>query len=88
MGPNQSPVSYLSASPVQYASKDDPPLMILHAEDDDVVPVGQAKELDELYRKIGLPQKCHIVSHGGHALSNPVFVHESLDFFDEHLDKN
>ena len=88
MGPNKSWMSLLAASPVRYLSKDDPPMMILHAEDDDVVPVGQAKELDELYKEIGLPQKCHIVSHGGHALSNPDFVRESLDFFDEHLDKN
>jgi len=88
MGPNQSPVAYLAASPVQYVSKDDPPLLIVHAEDDDIVPVGQAKELDALYKRIGLAQRCHIANHGGHALSNPEFADETLRFLTDELSKN
>lgn len=88
MGPNQSPVAYLAASPVQYVSKDDPPFLILHAEDDDVVPVGQARELAELLSKMEVPVKSHISQNGGHALSKPGFIGETLDFFDEHLGKN
>ena len=88
MGPEQSPVAYLSASPVQYVSKDDPPFLILHAEDDDVVPVGQAKELSELLARLEVPHKTHISPDGGHALSKPGFINETLDFFDEKLGKN
>lgn len=85
MGNDASPASYLAASPVQYVSKDDPPFLIIHAKDDDVVPFEQSVELITLLNKIGVECVGVIPSGGGHALSSKRYVEQSLDFFDKHL---
>lgn len=85
MGPNQSPTAYLAASPIQYVSGDDPPFLILHAQDDDVVPVKQAIELSELLKMKKVKVRSHISTYGGHGLFKPEFVNETMDFFDENL---
>lgn len=76
---------YLKASPVHYVSADDPPFLIIHAQNDDVVPVGQAKELEAALSKVHVQLQCRICHSGGHALSKPEFVNETMDFFDKHL---
>lgn len=43
-----------AASPVTYVSKDDPPFLILHAQQDNTVPVAQSRELDEALKKVGV----------------------------------
>lgn len=88
LGPNQSLQAHLAASPVQYVDKDDPPFFILHAEDDDIVPVGQARELSEILKRFGVEHYCRIPERGGHALSKGEFIDETMDFFDKHLPAN
>ena len=85
MGAGVSPAAYLTASPIQYVSADDPPMMIVHAEDDDVVPVAQSRELLASLKKAGVETRDRIPSNGGHALSNRVYVEESIEFLDKHL---
>lgn len=85
MGASSSPTAYLSASPVQYISKDDPPILIIHAVDDDVVPVEQSKEMSVYLKKAGVDHQCRISSTGGHALSDWGFVNESIEFFDKYI---
>ncbi|MBX9568511.1 MAG: alpha/beta hydrolase [Candidatus Obscuribacterales bacterium] len=85
MGTTAAPASYLAASPVQYVSKDDPPILVIHAKDDDVVPFEQSVEFIDLLKKIGVEVEGVIPSGGGHALSSKRYVEQSLDFFDKHL---
>ncbi len=85
MGTAQSPAAYLEASPISYVSSDDPPFFVLHAEDDDVVPVGQAFELCSFLKKKQVPLTCVISAGGGHALSKPDFFYQTLRFFNKHL---
>jgi acetyl esterase/lipase len=84
---HQSQEDYLSASPVHYVSADDPPFFIAHAEDDDVVPVGQARELEAALSKAHVPVQSRITRNGGHSLSKPEFVVETMNFFDKYLRK-
>ncbi|MBX9687423.1 MAG: alpha/beta hydrolase [Candidatus Obscuribacterales bacterium] len=85
LGENRSPTAYLAASPIQYASPDDPPVLILHAEDDDIVPVGQSREFSELLKKQKVTHELLISPEGGHALSRSAFVNRTMDFFDKYL---
>lgn len=84
---HQEPADYLAASPIHYVSADDPPFFIAHAEDDDVVPVGQSKELESALIKEHVPVQVRITHNGGHSLSKPEFVFETMNFFDKHLAK-
>jgi len=51
--PEEVPNQYLEASPVNFVSKDNPPVLTLHGEDDTTVPVQQAQLLDERMRAVG-----------------------------------
>ncbi len=53
-------------SPEQNVRKDMPPLFLLHAEDDDVVPVANSKRLHEATSSIGTPVEAHYFEKGGH----------------------
>jgi acetyl esterase/lipase len=87
MGANKSTEACLSASPIKYVRKDNPPFLILHAEDDDIVPVGQSKELGRALKEVAVPVLCHIAPEGGHGLGKKEFIDETVDFFDKYLKK-
>jgi acetyl esterase/lipase len=65
-------------SPHLNVPADAPPFFILHAEDDDAVPVENALLLRSGLRKRGIPVETHLFTHGGHgfglrrALGKPV----------------
>lgn len=85
LGPAAKTEDYINASPLHYLSKDDPPFLILHARDDDLVPVAQAEELCAGLKKLGLKSTCLIIPAGGHGLGSSVFAAETMDFFDKNL---
>ena len=53
-------------SPERNVRKDMPPLFLLHAEDDAVVPVANSKRLHEAASNIGTPVEAHYFEQGGH----------------------
>ena len=55
------------ASPVSHVTKDDPPLMILHGEDDPIVPTKLTAQLAERYKAAGAPVTRTLIPKGGHA---------------------
>jgi acetyl esterase/lipase len=55
-----------SASPLSYLSSDDPPVLILHGEQDQAVPVAQSRLLHERYVQVGLDSELHILAGAGH----------------------
>lgn len=85
MGPSVSPAGYLTASPVQYIDKDDPPFLIIHAKDDDIVPVEQSQELVTYLEKAGVECESRLPLGGGHSLGHGDFIDETVRFFDKHL---
>jgi acetyl esterase/lipase len=62
----EKPELYRKASPILYVSKDDPPLLLVHGEEDDLVPVDQSTRMAEAYRRVGLPVELIVVKHAGH----------------------
>jgi acetyl esterase/lipase len=53
-------------SPVTYISKDDPPFLILHGENDKLVPLSQSEELDKGLKAAGVSSKLVVVKNAGH----------------------
>jgi acetyl esterase/lipase len=55
-----------SANPIHYITKDDPPFLIMHGDQDPLVPLGQSQLLADALQKAGVPVTFHVVPGGGH----------------------
>lgn len=53
-------------SPLSYVRKDNPPIITIHGDADDVVPYNQAVRLREALDKAGVPNELFTVKGGGH----------------------
>ncbi len=73
------------ANPLTYVTRDDPPFLIIHGDQDPVVPAHQAELLHEALKKVGVPVQLHLVKGAGHGVGGRE-VHELVRaFFDTHL---
>lgn len=66
IGPNPDDALAVLYSPEQNVRKDMPSLFLLHAEDDDIVPVANAKRLHEAASTAGASVEAHYFEKGGH----------------------
>ncbi|MBI3161945.1 MAG: alpha/beta hydrolase [Chloroflexi bacterium] len=83
------------ASPVTYVSADDPPFLILHGEQDMLVPIEQSEIFLAALQQAGVPAELVRVIHAGHgfkpddgktiAPSRREIAQRVADFFTEHL---
>jgi len=76
------------ANPITYVTKDSAPFLIMHGEEDKVVPIGQSELLDEALRKAGV--ECTLVripgnGHGGPGFASPENRKRIEEFFAKHL---
>jgi acetyl esterase/lipase len=72
------------ASPVFHVTAKDPPLLLLHGDQDQQMPINQSHELQGAYEKLGLPVRMVVVHGSGHG--GPAFTSaESLALIDEFL---
>src|SRR3546814_19071671 len=70
LGPNPTPAATALYSPERNARPDQPPLWLLHAEDDSVVPVANSVRLREGTRAVGTPCESHFFEPGGHGFGS------------------
>ncbi len=71
------------SSPVFQVDSTDPPMMIIHGEQDIQVPVNQSIEMDAAYQKHGLSSKLLFLpgaGHGGDAFWEPEIQGQVVDF--------
>ena len=76
------------ASPLTYVSKDSAPFLIMHGDQDKVVPPQQSRVLAEALKKAGVEVKLQMVEgngHGGPGFSCPENRKLVEDFFAKHL---
>ena len=66
------------ASPVFHVDRGDPPLMLLHGDQDAQMPINQAHELEGAYRKTGLFVE-FMVLHGVGHVGDPFFQGEPVE---------
>jgi acetyl esterase/lipase len=92
---SERPDWYRRASPISYVSKKDPPLMLVHGENDADVPFDQSVRMADRYRRFGLQVEFIAVKHASHDFqqtgNGPVvpsveMIHEkTVDFFNRFL---
>jgi acetyl esterase/lipase len=92
----QEPEAYKRASPVTWASADDPPLIMFHGDQDRTVPLKQSQLMFDAYRKAGLEATLVTVKNAGHGFGavpagaivspSPNEIDQAVaDFFAKHL---
>ncbi len=88
--PEAAPELARQASPVFHVDRSDPPLLLLHGDQDPQMPINQAHELQGAYEKLGLPVQfivMHGAAHGGPAFTTPSALDAIDRFLREHLVK-
>ena len=86
------------ANPITWASKDDPPFLIMHGDQDKAVSIQQSELLYEALKKAGVPVKFVPIPGAGHdfrglartkavpwAILKPEYLKTVNEFFDEKL---
>lgn len=70
----ERPDLYAAASPVSYLTADDPPFLLLHGQDDPLVPPAQSRVLAEQLRALGVPVALRLLPDTGHDMPAPETV--------------
>ena len=65
------PAALVRASPITYVAPGDPPFLIIHADNDGIVPLAQSIELAAALEHAGVPTRFVTVHGGGHSLADP-----------------
>ncbi|MCM2373815.1 alpha/beta hydrolase [Aporhodopirellula aestuarii] len=76
------------ASPTQYVSSDDPPLLVFHGTSDTTVLLDQSEQIAKRYSEIGLPVELVVIEHAGHGSTiffNDANLRKATRFLREHL---
>ena len=86
--PDEAAERYQAASPISYVSKDDPPVLTLHGDQDALVPVEQATVLDEQMKAAGASHRLIVFEGQGHGFRGE-YQQKAMNamwaFFDQHL---
>ncbi len=89
---SEAPEAYIKASPLTYADKTDPPLLIFHGTADTIVPAQQSELLASALEKAGVPHQLVIVPGGVHGFHLEPKQQDLrplvLGFFDKYLKAN
>ncbi|MBL8295365.1 MAG: alpha/beta hydrolase [Bryobacterales bacterium] len=76
------------ANPITYSSKDDAPFLIVHGDQDPLVPLHQSKLLEAALGKAGVSATLYVVSGAGHGQGfekDPRIVPMVKEFLSKHL---
>ena len=74
------------ANPITYVSKDDPPFLIMHGDQDRLVPIHQSELLYEALTKIGVDAAFQRVKGAGHGFGGAANQQLVRTFFARHLE--
>ena len=86
--PQQVPDRYQEASPTTYASADDPPVLTIHGDRDRLVPLQQARLLDQKLKAAGAPHTLLVLPGQGHGFRGEAqrrAADAKWRFFEKHL---
>jgi acetyl esterase/lipase len=81
----ERPEAVRRANPLTYLAPDNPPFLIVHGDQDMIVPLHQSQILCEALTAAGVPATLHVVAGGGHGFGSPEIDAEVDDFFDRWL---
>ena len=86
--PDDKPELAKLASPVNHVDAKDPPLLLIHGDQDPQVPINQSHELHGKYKELDLPVRFEVVhggAHGGSKFYDDELLSIVQDFLDESL---
>ena len=86
--PEDKPEIARLASPVFHVDRSDPPLLLLHGDQDPQMPISQSHELQGRYQELGLQSKFDVVygsAHGGAAFYDEAHMSVVREFLKTHL---
>ncbi|MFT5326171.1 MAG: acetyl esterase/lipase [Planctomycetaceae bacterium] len=89
--PEENPALAKLASPVFHVDKNDPPLLIIHGDQDPQVPINQSHELHGHYKEFGLPVRLEVIhggAHGGPKFYDDARIELVERFFEKQLRNN
>jgi len=74
-------------SPISFVSKDDPPVMQVHGDKDNIVPVKHARDMNERLKSVGVLSQLVIIKGGSHAVAGagPQVSARAVSFVRERL---
>jgi acetyl esterase/lipase len=81
----QNRAKAIAASPTTYVSKDDPPFLIIHGEEDMTIPVNQSEVLASKLKAAGVQVTLIMPEGRGHGVGGRGFAPEITSFFDKYL---
>lgn len=73
------------ASPITYVSPGDAPILIMHGDQDPLVPVKQSETFHAKLQQAGVDSTLHIEPGAGHSLPGPHIQDKVAAFLDRHL---
>ena len=73
------------ANPITHVSSDDPPFLIMHGEEDLLVPLSQSELLDSALREARVESTLHVIEGYEHGGFPPETYEEVRRFFDKHF---
>jgi acetyl esterase/lipase len=71
LGPGASAAAIAAHSPAEHVGADTPPCFIVHAMDDETVPVGASLAMMDGCRRARIPVETHLFESGGHGFGVP-----------------
>ena len=86
--PEEVPEEYRQRSSILFTDQINCPLLLIHGERDEVVPVRHTLQLAEALRRKNKPFELRLFPNEGHIWSMAGFAHNwklTLDFFERHL---
>ncbi|HVL11729.1 MAG TPA: prolyl oligopeptidase family serine peptidase, partial [Gemmata sp.] len=78
------------ANPINFVTKDDAPILILHGDVDPLVPLGQSEIFLEALKKADIPAELVVIKGGGHGgagFATAENQEKIAKFFEKHLKK-
>jgi dipeptidyl aminopeptidase/acylaminoacyl peptidase len=73
------------ANPITYVSRETPPFLIMHGDQDPLVPLNQSELLHASLQQAGVDVTFHVVKGAGHGFAGPELTAMVRDFFGKHL---
>jgi acetyl esterase/lipase len=74
------------ANPITYVSREDPPFLIMHGDQDQLVPLNQSELLHAALQKAGVPVTFHVVQGTGHGFQGGPDLNRMVsEFFRKYL---
>jgi acetyl esterase/lipase len=59
----------MDVSPISFASKDDPPVMLVHGDKDKIVPLKHARNMNERLKSVGVKTELVIIEGANHSVA-------------------